>query len=103
MIVFKLERERFPSAAYRDTLFYVKDRYVRSYDYKTQKDNPLISIRRAGSMSVNSSYRALSYNPAEHAVLLTSDSDGGSFELYMLPKDINRGETSPVSTRHMTR
>jgi len=27
----------------------VKDRYLRSYDYQSQRDNPLISIRRAGS------------------------------------------------------
>lgn len=98
LTVFKLERERLPHAAHKDTLYYVKDRYVRSYDYRTQKDNPLISIRRTGTVGVNGAYRSLSYNPAEHAVILTSDSDGGSFELYMLPKDISRGETSPVSS-----
>ncbi len=97
MIVFKLERERLPCVAYRDTLYYIKDRYVRCYEFKTQKDNPIISIRRPGTLGAGSSYRALSYNPAEHAILLTGDADGGSFELYQLPKDMSRGETSPVS------
>ena len=97
MIVFKLERERLPCVAHRDTLYYVKDRYVRCYEFKTHKDNPVISIRRPGSLGAGSSYRALSYNPAEHAILLTGDADGGSFELYQLPKDMSRGETSPVS------
>lgn len=96
MIVFKLERERLPCVAHADTLFYVKDRYVRSFDFRTQKDNPLISVRRSGTLGVNSTYRSMSYNPAEHAILLTSDADGGSFELYSLPKDASRGETSPV-------
>lgn len=33
--------------------------------------------------------RTLSYNPAENAVLLHSDMDGGSYELYTIPKDAN--------------
>jgi coatomer protein complex subunit alpha (xenin) len=37
----------------------------------------------------NLSPRTLSYNPAENAVLLTSDADGGSYDLYMIPKDAN--------------
>lgn len=101
MIVFKLERERLPCVAHRETLFYVKDRYVRSYDYRAQKDNPLIALRRTGTSGVNAAYRSLSYNPAEHAVLLTHEGDGGAFELYMLPKDASRGETSPVRLRNI--
>lgn len=46
---------------------------------------------------MNQAPRTLSYNPAENAVLLTSDVDGGSYELYSIPKDA-RGETTPVST-----
>ena len=49
MIVFKLERERPACATFQGTLYYVKDRYLRTYDFATQRDNPLISIRRAGS------------------------------------------------------
>lgn len=45
----------------------------------------------------NTGPRTLSYNPAENAVLLTSDADSGSYELYIIPKDAN-GSTvvSPV-------
>lgn len=41
--------------------------------------------------------RSLSYNPAENAVLLGSDADNGSYELYVVPKD-SKGEASPVSS-----
>ncbi len=39
--------------------------------------------------------RSLSYNPAENAVLLGSDAENGSYELYLVPKD-SKGEASPV-------
>jgi hypothetical protein len=44
---------------------------------------------------MNQAPRTLSYNPAENAVLLTSDVDGGSYELYKIPKDA-RGDNAPV-------
>lgn len=96
MIVFKLERERPPYVVYRDSLYYIKDRYLRLYDFATQRDNPLISMKRTGTVGVNSACKGLSYNPADNAILITSDADGGVFELYLLPKDTSRGESSPV-------
>ncbi len=60
------------------------------------RDNPLIALRRPPTTTLNSAPRTLSYNPAEHAVLITSDVEGGSFELYQLPKDAGRGESAPV-------
>lgn len=53
MIVFKLERERPAFSTHGSTLYYVKDRYLRTFDFATQRDNPLISIRRAGSAGAN--------------------------------------------------
>lgn len=53
MIVFKLERERPAYATHGATLYYVKDRYLRTYEYNSQRDNPLISIRRPGSSGSN--------------------------------------------------
>ena len=47
MIVFKLERERPAYATHGGTLYYIKERYLRAYDYQSQRDNPLISIRRS--------------------------------------------------------
>ncbi len=45
--------------------------------------------------------KTLAYNPAENALLITSDADGGSYELYMIPKESARGDTAPVSTMGM--
>ncbi|KAF9593124.1 hypothetical protein IFM89_020334 [Coptis chinensis] len=87
MIVFKLERERPAFSVSGDSLYYVKDRFLRIYGFITQKDTQGIPIRRPGSLSLNQSPKTLSYNPTENAVLLSSDVDGGSYELYVLPKD----------------
>jgi hypothetical protein len=100
MIVFKLERERPAYATHQGTLFYVKDRYLQSYDYQSGRDNPLISIRRAGAgAGGNAGPRSLSYNPAENAVLINSDVDGGTYELHVLPKGSVGGEGSSDSRR----
>ncbi|PHT76232.1 Coatomer subunit alpha-3 [Capsicum annuum] len=94
MIVFKLERERPAFSVSCDSLFYVKDRFLRVYEYSTQKDTQLIPIRRPGSNNVNQGPRTLSYSPTENAVLICSDTDGGSYELYIVPKDsYGRGDT----------
>ncbi|KAF9586896.1 hypothetical protein IFM89_039873, partial [Coptis chinensis] len=87
MIVFKLERERPAFSVSGGSLYYVKDRFLRIYGFITQKDTQGIPIRRPGSLSLNQSPKTLSYNPTENAVLLSSEVDGGSYELYVLPKD----------------
>ncbi|CAI5484716.1 unnamed protein product [Closterium sp. Yama58-4] len=91
MIVFKLERERPAYAVHGNILYYVKDRYIRTYEFGSGRDNPLISIRRPGTTGSNQGPRSLSYNPAENSVLICSDADGGSYELYTVPKDAGRG------------
>lgn len=85
MIVFKLERERPAFAMNGDTVYYVRDKYVRSYDINTGADLGLLSVRKFGSPYVPP--RTLSFNPAERAVLLTISSDNGLYELSGLPKD----------------
>nr|KJB77745.1 hypothetical protein B456_012G154500 [Gossypium raimondii] len=93
MIVFKLERERPAFAVSGESLFYAKDRFLRCYDFSTQREAQVIPIRRPGSASLNQSPRTLSYSPTENAVLICSDVDGGSYELYVIPKDsFGRGE-----------
>lgn len=47
MIVFKLERERPAYTTHGNTLYYIKERYLRTYDFSNQRDNPVISIRRS--------------------------------------------------------
>ncbi|GJN09184.1 hypothetical protein PR202_ga27166 [Eleusine coracana subsp. coracana] len=87
MIVFKLERERPAFCVSGDTVFYVKDRFLRFFEYSTQKEVQVAPIRRPGSVSLNQSPRTLSYSPTENAVLICSDIDGGTYELYIVPKD----------------
>mmetsp|Transcript_18514 Transcript_18514/g.51859 ORF Transcript_18514/g.51859 Transcript_18514/m.51859 type:complete len:1226 (-) Transcript_18514:342-4019(-) len=100
MIVFKLERERPAYATHSGTLYYIKDRYLRSYEYSNQRDNPLISIRRPGATGCNQGPRSLAYNPAENAVLICYDAEGGSYELYSIPKDTTgRGDQAAESKR----
>ncbi|XP_019057409.1 PREDICTED: coatomer subunit alpha-1-like [Tarenaya hassleriana] len=87
MIVFKLERERPAFAVSGDSLFFAKDRFLRYYEFSTQRDSQVIPIRRPGTASLNQSPRTLSYSPTENAVLVCSEVDGGSYELYIIPKD----------------
>ncbi|KAH7280342.1 hypothetical protein KP509_37G062500 [Ceratopteris richardii] len=87
MIVFKLERERPAHAVYGGVLYYVKERHIRIYDLTSAKETAVVSMRRANTTGMNQGPRSMSYNPAENAVLVCSDVDGGSYELYMLPKD----------------
>jgi coatomer subunit alpha len=87
VMVFKLERERPASAVYQNQLFYItKDKHVRSYDFSKNVDSPsLLSLRKFGSTWVPP--RTLSYNPAERAILVTSPTDNGIYELVSLPRD----------------
>ncbi|KAK7259912.1 hypothetical protein RIF29_25527 [Crotalaria pallida] len=87
MIVFKLERERPAFAVSGDSLFYTKDRFLRFYEFSTQRETQVIPIRRPGSLNLNQTPKTLSYSPTENAILLCSDVDGGSYELYAVSKD----------------
>ncbi|KAF9623120.1 hypothetical protein IFM89_037636 [Coptis chinensis] len=94
MIVFKLERERPAFSVSGDSMYYVKDRFLRLYEFSTQKETQVIPIRRPGSTSLNQGPRTLSYSPTENAILVCSDVDGGSHELYIVPKDsVGRGDS----------
>jgi coatomer protein complex subunit alpha (xenin) len=94
LIVFKLERERPAFSVHADSLYYIRDKYVRSYDFNTGADIGLLSVRKFGSPYVPP--RTLSYNPAERAVITTISSDNGLFELSSLPAQTN-GEVKDSS------
>ncbi|XP_021738685.1 coatomer subunit alpha-1-like [Chenopodium quinoa] len=100
MIVFKLERERPAFYVSGDAMFYAKDRFLRFFEFSTQLDTQVIPIRRPGTASLNQGPRTLSYSPTENAVLVCSDVDGGSYELYVVPKDsFGRGDTAQEAKR----
>ena len=94
LIVFKLERERPAFSVHGDSLYYVRDKYVRAYDFNTGSDIGLLSVRKFGSPYVPP--RTLSYNPVERAVITTISSDNGLFELSALPTQTN-GEVKDSS------
>lgn len=70
LIVFKLDRERPAFALYGNTLYYVRDKFVRQHDLNTGIDTSVVSLRRLGSQYVQP--RTLSFNPAERALIATS-------------------------------
>lgn len=90
MIVFKLERER-PAACYGGSggmLYYVRGRELFQHDAGRGVDVPVTSLRRMGQQAqtdgIGSAPRFLTYNhhnPSEANILVTSDVDGGTYEL----------------------
>jgi coatomer protein complex subunit alpha (xenin) len=98
VMVFKLERERPASAVYQNQLFYItKEKHFKSYDFaKNVESPPMLSLRKLGSPWVPP--RTLSYNPAERAILVTSPTDGGAYELIHLPRDAT-GAVEPTDVK----
>lgn len=90
MIVFKLERER-PAACYGGSgniMYYVRGRELFQHDASRGVDVPVTSLRRMGQQAqtdgIGSAPRFLTYNhhnPSEANILVTSDVDGGTYEL----------------------
>lgn len=86
LIVFKLERERPAFQVHSNELYYIKHSVLHIHDFPSTADQEVMSVRKLGSQFV--APRTLSYNPAERAILLTSPYEGGSYELYRLPKSL---------------
>ncbi|KAJ2895543.1 hypothetical protein IWW38_002280, partial [Coemansia aciculifera] len=89
LVVFKMERERPAAAIHQNTLIYVKDSQIRLHDFSSANDAPMVTIRTAPAGQYLPPPRSLSFNPAEKAVLVTSDAEGGSYDLYSLPRQFN--------------
>jgi coatomer protein complex subunit alpha (xenin) len=97
VMVFKLERERPASTVYQNQLYYItKEKHVRCYDFAKNQESPsLLNLKKLGAPWIPP--RTLSYNPAERAILVTSQADGGSYELVSLPRDAS-GALEPSSS-----
>lgn len=103
MIVFKLERERPAMDIYEGRAYYAKERYIRMYSFVDGSDVPVAAVRRAGTTGtgMNNFPRYMNYNPYDqnsstHSVLVTSDTDGGSYELVTFTHG-SGGDTSESS------
>lgn len=95
LIIFKLNRERPAYYANGNELYYVKDKYIRLYDYTSTKDIPISSI----SSNSNIQPKQLIYNsmnPAESNIILFSTTDGGTYEIYRTGKGENTNAAEPI-------
>ncbi|KRY66160.1 Coatomer subunit alpha, partial [Trichinella pseudospiralis] len=95
MVVFKIERERPAFTVYEENLFYVRDRILRKLNLRTSNDVPLISLRGKS----HNPYYSLSYNPAEHSVIITTRMpaiENCVYDIYALPKKENSSENAEV-------
>jgi len=99
LIVFKLERERIASTTYQNTLFFIKDKNIRMYDFDS-KDIPIMPLR-TGSGTYTPP-RTISYNPIENALLVCYTTDEGMYELYMLPRDQRSEVHNSIEPKHGT-
>jgi len=91
MIVFKLERERPAYTPLPTGVLFLKDRFVRLYEYSSAKEMPIMSIRRASS-SGSQVARSVHYNEQEAMLLVSLDAEGGSYELYSVKSDGQGGD-----------
>ena len=102
MTVFKLERERPAFDTLGGKCFYIKDRYLRSHEFSNNRDLPLVSLRRTTSNNtpgIGGGPRTLSYNvfnKSENNVLITSDAEGGTFELITFSSEASNSDAQDV-------
>lgn len=100
MIVFKLERERPAFSVSGGRLYYVKERYLRMYEYRQNRDVPIVSLRRSssGGTSLGTAPWGMQYNcmnQSETNLLIWSKAEGGSYELVTMTRN-GAGETEPL-------
>ena len=87
LIVFKLHRERPAMMQMKNTLYFVNDNNVCSYDYASGREQNVLTLQRRNSLTQSWSTipRELFVNPfnkSGHNILLVSDAEGGSYELF---------------------
>lgn len=93
MTVFKLERERPAFDVVSNKCFFIKDRYLRSFEFGNGRDVPLVSLRRANASQtagIGGGFRSMQFNilnKIENHVLIMSDAEGGSYELLNFATD----------------
>ncbi|UYV67031.1 hypothetical protein LAZ67_4003692 [Cordylochernes scorpioides] len=88
LTIFKLERERpaFATVPQNNSLYYIKERFLRLLDFSTSKDTGILQLRGGKKEPPYS----LSFNPAENAVLVSTRSsmlENSTYDLYIIPKE----------------
>ncbi|XP_063689653.1 coatomer subunit alpha-like [Bolinopsis microptera] len=96
MIIFKLERERPASVVHENSVFFIKDRFLRKYTFGSGKDVAVLQLKHGDS---NCQPNCLSYNPAESSIIVStvnSSKNAGTtyYEVYQIGKD--RGDRNDV-------
>ena len=96
-------RERGPHSTLSGGAAFVKERYLRLHELGNGREAPLVSLRRPSSNStpgIGGGPRYLTYNifnKAENNVLITSDAEGGSYDLIIFANDLgSSGEAKDV-------
>lgn len=87
IMIFKLDRERPPTAPNQNQLFFInKEKQVQMFDYQKRITSlPFVSLKGIGKPWT--SFRSMSYNPSQHSVLVnSSEKDSDRYSLCILPK-----------------
>ncbi|KAL7750506.1 hypothetical protein RI367_004280 [Sorochytrium milnesiophthora] len=82
LLVFKLERERPAFVLHQNSLFYVKDKALRHYDFTSGDDTSIAVVKRGKGYEVSPRY--VSFNPTEKSVLVSVPLENGMIEYYQL-------------------
>lgn len=105
MTVFKLERERPAFDVQSGSCYYTKERYLRLHEFATGRDVPLVSMRRTSSNTtpgIGGGPRTLGYNvfnKSENNVLITSDAEGGTYDLITFSLEASAVESQDNAAR----
>eukprot|EP00656_Telonema_subtile_P053056 TRINITY_DN755_c0_g5_i1.p1 TRINITY_DN755_c0_g5~~TRINITY_DN755_c0_g5_i1.p1 ORF type:complete len:1221 (+),score=445.38 TRINITY_DN755_c0_g5_i1:103-3765(+) len=84
LVVFKLARERPAYCTAKGLLYYVnvtpsKERYLRKFEYATNADKQICALRKGNQVPASCS---ISYNPTENCLLMVTQDEQPSYELY---------------------
>jgi coatomer protein complex subunit alpha (xenin) len=91
-----LERERPAYDIFQDTLYFIKDKTIRSFNFHTAKESQVLVIKR-GHPGQSPAPKTLSFNPAENSFLISTGQEESNVEMYQQ----SRGNTNSGPTTTM--
>jgi coatomer protein complex subunit alpha (xenin) len=78
LMIFKFERERPAFHSTKGFLFYIKDKFVKKYDLEKNSETTIGIIKKSSNKPIKSLVQS------EGEILITSDNEGGDWELLKL-------------------